>query len=228
MTGKRKVPAVGYMRTSSAGNLGADKDSERRQRAAIESFARSHGYEVVDWFYDAAISGRDPVDRRPGFMAMLDRIAGNGVRVILVESPDRFARDLTVQLTGHDYIKARGIDLVPTTAPDFFLEDTPTAKLVREILGAVFSFERASLVAKLRGARERKRALTGQKVEGGKSHAELRPDVVEIVRKLRRRRPKGGQRSFREIADELARMGHVSSRGSAFSASAVRSMLRGR
>jgi len=215
------------MRTSSAGNLGADKDSERRQRAAIESFARSHGYEVVDWFYDAAISGRDPVDRRPGFMAMLDRIAGNGVRVILVESPDRFARDLTVQLTGHDCLKARGIDLVPTTAPDFFLEDTPTAKLVREILGAVFSFERASLVAKLRGARERKRA-TGQKCEGGKSHAELRPGVVEIVRKLRRRRPKGGQRSFREIARVLASMGYVSSRGTPFSASSVRSMLRGR
>jgi len=29
-------------------------------------------------------------------MAMLDRIAGNGVRTIIVESPDRFARDLAV------------------------------------------------------------------------------------------------------------------------------------
>jgi len=37
---------------------------------------------------------RHPVAERPGFKAMLDRIAGNGVRVILVESPDRFARDL--------------------------------------------------------------------------------------------------------------------------------------
>ena len=34
-----------------------------------------------------------PIERRPGFAAMLDRIAGNGVRVILVESPDRFARE---------------------------------------------------------------------------------------------------------------------------------------
>ena len=82
------------MRTSSAGNLGADKDSERRQRAAIESFARSHGYEVVDWFYDAAVKGADAVTDRPGFAAMLDRIAGNGVRTVIVESPDRFARDL--------------------------------------------------------------------------------------------------------------------------------------
>ena len=44
------------------------------------------------------MSGADPATERPGFKAMLDRIAGNGVRVILVESPDRFARDLAVQL----------------------------------------------------------------------------------------------------------------------------------
>ena len=43
-------------------------------------------------FYDAAVSGADPIGERPGFKAMLDRIAGNGVRTIIVESPDRFAR----------------------------------------------------------------------------------------------------------------------------------------
>jgi hypothetical protein len=48
---------------------------------------------------------------------MLDRIAANGVRTILVESPDRFARDLTVQLIGHDFLL--GVDQIPTTAPDF-------------------------------------------------------------------------------------------------------------
>ena len=55
---------------------------------------------------------------------MLDRIAGNGVRTIIVESPDRFARDLTVQLTGHDFLKKLGVSLIPATAPDFFTEDT--------------------------------------------------------------------------------------------------------
>ena len=47
-------------------------------------------------------SGADPVTARPGFLAMLQRIAGNGIRTIIVESPDRFARDLDVQLAGHD------------------------------------------------------------------------------------------------------------------------------
>jgi hypothetical protein len=55
-------------------------------------FRTVHGYRLIDEFYDAAVSGADPMTDRPGFKAMLDRIAGNGVRVILVESPDRFAR----------------------------------------------------------------------------------------------------------------------------------------
>jgi DNA invertase Pin-like site-specific DNA recombinase len=54
---------------------------------------------MVDEFYDV-VSGADPIGDRPGFKAVLDRIAGNGVRTIIVESPDRFARDLIVQLTG--------------------------------------------------------------------------------------------------------------------------------
>jgi hypothetical protein len=36
----------------------------------------------VAGFYDAAVSGTDPVAQRKGFAAMLERIAGNGVRTI--------------------------------------------------------------------------------------------------------------------------------------------------
>jgi hypothetical protein len=55
------------------------------------------------------------------------------------------------------------------------------------------------VVAKLKGAREHKRALTGKKVEGRKSHAELGPELVALVRQLRRKRPKGAERSLRDI-----------------------------
>jgi hypothetical protein len=51
---------------------------------------------------------------------MLDRIAHNGVKTILVECPDRFARDLAIQLAGHDFLKNMGVTLIPATAPDFF------------------------------------------------------------------------------------------------------------
>ena len=120
-----------------------------------------YGCLVVAEFYDAAVSGAHPIAERPGFKAMLDRIAGNGIRCIFVESPDRFARDLTVQLTGHDFLKSLGVSLIPATAPNFFTEDTPTAVLVRQVVGAIAQFEKTSMVAKLKAARDRKKAATG-------------------------------------------------------------------
>src|SRR5262249_6803846 len=77
--------------------------------------------------------------------------------------------------TGHDFLKSLGISLIPATAPDFFTEDTPTAVLVRQVLGAIAQFDKTSLVAKLRAARDRKKAATG-KCEGRKSYAEARPE----------------------------------------------------
>src|SRR5215469_3297589 len=115
---------------------------------------------------------------------MLDRIAANGVRCILVESPDRFARDLAVQLAGHDYLKGLGVTLIPASAPDFFLEETPTAVLVRQVLGAIAQFDKATTVAKLKAARDRKRNAQG-KCEGRKSYAERAPQLVEAARRLR-------------------------------------------
>ena len=78
-------PAVAYLRTSSAANVGADKDSDKRQRAAIDAFAKQPGFTIVDEYYDAAVSGADPVDQRPGFAEMLQRLAANGAKTIIVE-----------------------------------------------------------------------------------------------------------------------------------------------
>src|SRR5882757_6782035 len=218
------IHAVGYMRTSSAANVGEGKDSEPRQRAAIEAYAAEAGYVIApeDFFYDPKIKGADAVTSRPGFAAMLERIAGNGVRTIIVESPDRFARDLTVQLTGHDYLKKLGIALIPASAPDYFIEDTPTAVLVRQVLGAIAQFEKACTVAKLRAARDRIRERTGRKVGGRRSYAEMRPEVVEAARDLR------PGRSFRAISAELAAAGHVTPSGRPYAAMAVRSMFAAR
>src|SRR5215207_7010406 len=170
----RKItPAVAYLRTSSAANVGADKDSERRQREAVQGFARRAGYEIVDEFYDTAVSGADAIDARAGFAAMLKRIEGNGVHTIIVETASRFARDLMVQEVGYAMLTERGIELIAADSPQSFIEDTPTARLIRQVLGAVAEFDKAMTVAKLRGARERKRA-TGLKVEG--RAAVLSPD----------------------------------------------------
>jgi DNA invertase Pin-like site-specific DNA recombinase len=175
---------------------------------------------IVDWFYDAAVKGADPVTERPGFAAMLDRIAGNGVRTIVVESPDRFARDLAVQLAGHDFLKNLGVSLILATAPDFFLEDTATAVLVRQVLGAIAQFGKASLVAKLKAARDRKIAQ-GIKCGGRKTYKEHDPKLVKVAKGLSAQRPR---LSLRQIAAELEARGYTN-KGKRYPAMSVRNML---
>jgi DNA invertase Pin-like site-specific DNA recombinase len=226
MAAKRNlVEAVGYLRTSSAANVGADKDSEKRQREAVTAFARRAGYEIEAEFYDAAVSGADPVDARPGFAALLTRIAGNGVKVVIVETANRFARDLIVQETGHRMLRNLGIELIAADSPDSFADDTPTAILVRQILGAVAQFEKAALVAKLKGARERVRGARG-KCEGRKAHAELNPQAVALAKCLHRASPKTGERmSLRRISAELKAAGHLNERGREFNPNSIKSMV---
>jgi hypothetical protein len=89
---------------------------------------------------------------------------------------------------------------------------------------AASQFEKAMLVSKLRGARERKRLAIG-KCEGRKSWAEINPELVQQAKRLRRRSPKGHQRSLRDVAAELAKLGFVNERGVEFSAASVASML---
>ena len=175
---------------------------------------RQARYELVDTFYDEAVSGIDPVDERPGFAAMLNRIAGNGVRVILVETANRLARDLIVQETGWRFLQGLGVTLIAVDSPDSFLDTTPTAGLIRQVLGAVSQFEKAALVAKLRAARERKKRETG-KCGGRRSVAEANPATVAL----------GRRRSLRDVAAELETAGHLTSKGSRYGGAAVARMI---
>ena len=216
--------AVAYFRTSSASNVGADKDSLKRQQAAVKAFAKSAGYELVDEFYDAAVSGADPVDARPGFAAMLKRIAGNERPGDPGRDGEPLRRDLIVQETGWRFLQGLGVTLIAVDSPDSFLDKTPTAVLIRQVLGAVAQFEKAALVAKLKAARERKKALTG-KCGGRRSVAEANPATVALAKKLARYPVNGRRRSLRDVAAELETAGHLTSAGTRYGAAAVARMI---
>src|SRR5262249_57748364 len=97
-----------------------------------------------------------------------------GVGTRMVEKGNRLGRDLMVQETGHRMLKALGIEIIAADSPGAFVEDTPTATLVRQVLGAVAQFDKAMTVAKLRLARDRVRKRDG-KCGGRKARAEERP-----------------------------------------------------
>ena len=204
-------------------NVGEDKDTLKRQRAAVYAFAKAASYHIVAEYSDAGVKGADPVDQRAGFAGLLKHIAGNGVRTVLVETASRFARDLVVQETGWRFLRDAGINLIAADSPDCFLDET--AVLIRQVLGAVSQFEKAALVAKLKAARERRKATTG-KCGGRPSLAESSPQTVALAKKLRRYPLDGRKRSLREVAVELEAAGHVTSAGTRYGAAAVARMIR--
>lgn len=215
------IPALAYLRTSSAANVRADKDSETRQREAISAFAKRSRHDVVEWFYDPAVKGSDPIDTRPGFKALLDRIVRNGIRTVIVEDASRFARHLLTQEAGIALLVGLGVRVVTSSGDDLTDSDDEFRVAMRQIMGVFSQLEKTRLVKKLSAARARKRASGGY-AGGQKPHAKLRPEVVALAKKLKR------GRSLRSISAALAEAGHVNVNGRPYAAQSVKAMLKAR
>jgi DNA invertase Pin-like site-specific DNA recombinase len=220
------VKAVSYLRTSSAAGVGSDKDSDKRQRRAIAGFAKTAGFEIAAEFYDPAVSGVDPIETRPGFAALLDRIEGNGVRTVIVEDASRFARDLITQELGILALINRSVRVLTASGDDLTDSSDPTRVMMRQIAGAFYQYEKSRLVNRLKAARDRKRAAGG-KADGRKRWIDVNPQLVAEAKRLRGTslRP---DRSLRQIAIELDKLGYRNERGAVFSPPSIASMLAGR
>jgi DNA invertase Pin-like site-specific DNA recombinase len=218
--------ALAYLRTSSAANVGGDSDV--RQRLAVTCYAIAAGVEIVGEFHDVAVSGADPVETRPGFAAMLNYIEGDGVRLVLVEDPSRFARSVIAQELGIMLMIRRMVRVVTAGGEDLTATDDPARVMMRQVAGAFAEYEKARLVAKLKGARDRKSAQLGRRVEGRKGWAERSPELVREAKRLRWRSPVTGQhRSLRMIGAELARLGFTNGKGEPFAATQVLRLVAG-
>jgi hypothetical protein len=130
---ENRAKALAYLRTSSAQNVGGDSD--QRQREAITRFATAHGHELVGEFYDAAVSGADPIESRPGFAAMLERIEGNGVGVVIVEDASRFARSVIAQELGVLAMQTRGVMVLTANGENLTETDGPAKVMMRQARG---------------------------------------------------------------------------------------------
>jgi DNA invertase Pin-like site-specific DNA recombinase len=214
------IHTIGYLRTSSATNVGEDKDSEPRQRATILAGAGRLGLEVVEWFYDAGISGDVPVSDRPGFTAMLDRIDGNGVRIVIVESADRFARKMLTAELGILLLVSRGVTLVTAAGENLTDTDDEMRVAFRQMAMTFAQLEKTRLVKKLRAARDRASEKAGRRVEGRKGHTRGDPELVALATSLWRE-----GRTLLATSALLAERGYVTANGTPFSATQVKRIV---
>jgi DNA invertase Pin-like site-specific DNA recombinase len=217
--------ALGYLRTSSATNVGDDKDSDKRQKAAIERGAAREGFTIVDWFYDADVKGDIEIADRPGFSDMLDRIEGNGVRVVFVEGADRFARKMLTSELGIVLLVSRGVRLMTATGEDLTNTDDEMRVAFRQIAMAFSQLEKTRLVKKLKGARDRASvkslAETGKRVEGVKGYTRGNPELVALAKSLM-------PMTLLAASAALADRGYRTANGLPFSAAQVKRLIEAR
>jgi DNA invertase Pin-like site-specific DNA recombinase len=218
--------AFAYIRTSSAANLGDDKDSVTRQRTAIERYAEAADFTIKEEYQDPAVSGESDITERPGFAAMLDAIEGNGVRTVIVEDASRFARSTLTAELGILLLRQRGVKLVTASGDDLTDDSDEMREAMRKVAGAFAEAEKKRLVKKLRAARDRKSAAQGKRVEGRKGYRETNPELVRQAKRLRRKSPKTGERrSLRQVSEELAKLGYTTRSGRQLPAEQVKRLL---
>jgi DNA invertase Pin-like site-specific DNA recombinase len=192
------VKGFAYLRVSGRGQI--EGDGFTRQLEAITRYARMNDIKVVEVFKDGGISGTKDVTDRPEFTRMLAALHANGVKLILVEKLDRLARDLYVQESILAELRKHGFQLLSVGEPDL-MHDDPHRVMFRQFQGAISQAEKANIVLKLRGARQRIRARTGR-CEGRKPYGD-RPGEAEVITRMKELRASGDElRCHRRHAEQ--------------------------
>ena len=209
------VTALAYMRVSGKGQ--EDGDGFDRQRIAIQRYADTAEIKIADWYQDIQ-SGKDEWQDRPGWSGMMGAL--NGTRTILVEKLDRVARSVLVQELIVADLAKREVKLLTSTGEDSSDED-PERALFRQILASFAQYERASIVLKLRGARQRMKEETGR-CEGRKPYG-LKLGEETTLERMRKLRAAGSK--YADIAEELNKSKAVTRMGGAWTKQVVAKIL---
>jgi DNA invertase Pin-like site-specific DNA recombinase len=172
--GRRRNAAI-YVRVSTDGQTVENQTRELRQ------IAERRGWQVVEIYSDAGISGAKGRDKRPGLDGMLKDANKRRFDVVMAWAIDRLGRSLIDLLGTIQHLEACGVDL--------FLEQqaidttTPAGRLMFQVCGAFAEFERSMI---------RQRVKLGLKRAVANGARLGRPKVDDAIeRKVRAQLDKG-------------------------------------
>jgi DNA invertase Pin-like site-specific DNA recombinase len=139
-----------YLRVST------DKQTVENQELQLRQIAERRGWEVVEVYSDAGISGAKDRKQRPGLDRMLNDASRRKFDVVMAWAIDRVGRSLVDLLGTIQHLEACGVDLyldqqnIDTT--------TPMGKLIFQITGAFAEFERGMIKQRVHAGLARARA----------------------------------------------------------------------
>ena len=128
--------------------VSTDKQTVENQVRELRQIAERRGWEVVEQYSDAGISGSKGRDGRPGLDLMLNDAKRRNFDVVMAWAIDRLGRSLVDLLHTIQELEAAGVDLyldqqsIDTT--------TPMGKLMFQVTGAFAEFERSMIRQRVR------------------------------------------------------------------------------
>ena len=133
----RPTSAVAYIRVSTSEQADS-KLGLLAQKESIKKYAKSQGYRIRKYYEDAGISGSKGVDGRPALAQMLSDLQPG--TVVLVHKLDRLSRDLYLNLWIEK--ECDKVSCFIASASNEGNGESPTDKLLRNIISSFAEFER--------------------------------------------------------------------------------------
>jgi DNA invertase Pin-like site-specific DNA recombinase len=160
-----------YLRVST------NEQTTENQRRELLAVARRCGWEIVEVYEDAGVSGAKGRDRRPAFDRLLKDAARRKFDVAMAWSVDRLGRSLQDLVGFMDDLHSLGIDLylhqqgIDTT--------TPSGRAMFQMCGVFAEFERAMIRERVMAGLERAKAQ-GKTLGRPKVDAAIETDIRRL------------------------------------------------
>jgi site-specific DNA recombinase len=222
--------AVGYIRVSTDGQVGEDKFGIESQKEQIAEYAKSNGYEIMEWFIDEGVSGVK--ESRPAFDRILyGDVENPPIEYVIVAKSDRIARDIKLYFYYKQVLYQKNIKLISVS--EDFGEMGAFAGILEAFVLFVAEQERINITRRTSAGRAVKaikggyaggQAPYGYKVENKK--LVVVPEEAEAVRDIFKMHEEGA--TLQEIADEMNRRRLKTHRGGIFRTSTIQVILANR
>jgi DNA invertase Pin-like site-specific DNA recombinase len=160
--------------------VSTDKQTVENQISALTKIAKARGWQVVETYSDAGISGAKGRKDRPGLDQMLRDAQRHRFDVVMAWAIDRLGRSLIDLLGTIQHLDECGVDLyldqqqLDTT--------TPMGKLMFQVTGAFAEFERSLIKQRIHAGL--KRAVSAGKTLGRPLN---NPDALDQARAMLRK-----------------------------------------
>jgi len=158
-----------YLRVST------DSQTTENQRRELEAVAERSGWQVVQVFEDAGVSGAKGRDKRPGFDALLKGATRRQFDMVVAWSVDRLGRSLQDLVGFMNELNAVGCDLyLHQQAVD---TSTPSGRAMFQMCGVFAEFERGMIKERVNAGLSRAKAqgkTLGRPKTGGETEDRIR------------------------------------------------------